>query len=294
MDASQLAATCAFCDSPLELAAAEAEEPVDAVAPFQLTEAQALQRLRDHLGSQWLAPGYVRKLGRPGELKPVLVPFYVYDATARTDFSCQVGCYWYRTETYTTFENGKAVTRTRQVRETEYTPLSGTHGRTWTNHLVSASKGLPETEANQLEPFDVGAALPYDATLVAGLIAERPTVDHGEAEHTARQELAQREQQAIAGGHLPGDTYRNLQSSTRSQIDAVRLVMLPVWIAAFKLPGKGEALRMLVNGQTGEVVGAVPTSWAKVGVLIAVGLFALLGFFLCFSGCGGLVALVEG
>lgn len=284
-----------FCDSPLQAADEQDEPPVDRVAPFQLNEHQALGRLRDHIDAQWFVPDALRRLRRPGELKPVLVPFYVFDATARSRFSCRVGCDWYRTETYTTVDSkGRVTVRTRQVRETEYTYLEGTHGRTWKDHLVSASVGLPEPESNALEPFDVGKALPWDPALVAGLVAERPTIDAASAVGTARQELAQREASAIAAGHLPGDRHRDLRSETQSTIDAVRLILLPVWVAAFHLPGQSEALRMLVNGQTGEVVGQVPRSGWKVAlaVLAAVGVFGL--FLLCAASCSGLTALVEG
>ncbi|MCO4745606.1 MAG: hypothetical protein KC912_12510 [Proteobacteria bacterium] len=289
VDTSKLSATCAFCDSPLEVSTAEEAEPVDAVAPFQLTQEQASQRLRTHLSSQWLAPSALQKLARPGELNAVLVPFYRYDATVRTQFSCSVGCYWYRTETYTTTVNGKTVVRTRQVRETEWSPLSGTHGRTWIDHLVSASKGLPESEANQLEPFDVGAALPFAPSLVAGIIAERPTIGHTEARATANNELSALEKREIAGAHLPGDTHSGLKTSSQVQVDAVRLVLLPVWVAAYPL-GKGKALRLLVNGQTGEVVGKIPRSTTKVVLLVLAIITAIVAVVGGFLVCGGLTS----
>ncbi len=68
----------------------------------------------------------------------------------------------------------------------------------------------------------------------------------------AREELARLEQQVIARTHLPGDTHRDLASSTRAELDEPRLVLLPVWIAV--LAGPAGPIRMLVNGQTGEVV----------------------------------------
>ncbi len=267
VDPSVLSTRCAFCDSALVDTSA-AQEPVDQVAPFELGRDRAAALLRGFLQGRWLAPESVRNASKPDELRSVLVPFWVYDATARTEFSASVGIWWYRTETYTAYENGKTVTRTRQVKETDWHGFSGSHARRWTDHLVSASRGLHEAEANALEPFDLGRALPFAPALAAGQTAEHPTVDRAHAEATARQELAEREAQAIASGHLPGDTHRDLQSQTDVAIERVRLVLLPVWIAAVQ--GPQGPLRLLVNGQTGEVVGDVPTSWAKVGCLVAV------------------------
>ncbi len=259
--------SCAFCDSPL-VDVEEDQEPVDRVAPFDVPRDRAGSLLKGYLQDSWMAPESVRKAARPDELRPVLVPFYAYDAVARTNFSAKVGIYWYRTETYTTTVNGKTVVRTRQVKETDWHSFRGSHARKWFDHLVSASKGLPEAEANELEPFDLGRALPFSPALTAGLEAEYPTIHHDQAKRTAASELADLEKEAIASGHLPGDTHRSLESNTNVNIDVIRLVLLPVWIAAF--PGPDGPIRLLVNGQTGEVVGSVPRSYWKIGCIVFV------------------------
>lgn len=291
LPASVRSTRCAFCDSALVDAALDETEPVDKVVGFSVDKAQAASRLRAFLAAKWFAPESVRRASDPDELHDVLVPFYCFDAVARSSFSARIGVYWYRTETYTVRENGKSVTKTRRVRETEWFPLEGSHGRQWFDHLVSASRGLPEAEANQLEPFDLGAALPYAPALVAGLAAERATVPKREAEATARAELARLEQQVIASGHLPGDTYADLRSSTSSVLDPPELVLLPVWIAVVRGP-KGP-IRLSVNGQTGEVVGQnLPTSWVKVAALVALILFVLGGIAAAVIGFGTIAAAI--
>ncbi len=284
------AATCAFCDSALVDEAAQDLEPVDRVVPFGVPRERAATLLRGFLQGHWFAPEAVRRAARPDELTDVLVPFWVFDAVARTTFLAKVGVHWYRTETYTVRVNGKTQTRTRQVRETEWFPLDGSHVRQWFDHLVSASKGLPEAEANQLEPFDLGASLPYAPALVSGLTAERPTVDREEAGSVARQELARLEQQVIALRHLPGDTSSNLRSETTAALEPARLVLLPVWVAAVK--GPSGPVRLLVNGQSGEVVGQVPRSWWKIGALVVIVLLVVLGVFLAVGGATALLGLV--
>lgn len=266
-------AACAFCDSALVDEGAEAEAPVDRVVPFALSRSQAGDRLAAHLAAHWLAPETLRRAARPDALGQVFVPFYAFDATARTTFDVGIGLYWYRTETYTTTENGKTVTRTRRVRETEWFPFSGSHVRQWFDHLVSASRGLLEHEANALEPFDLGRSVPYAPAHVAGVAAERPTVPHADALGVARQELADLEAAVIAGQHLPGDTHRDLRSETIAEPSAARLVLLPVWIGVVR--GPAGPVRLVVNGQTGEVVGVVPRSTAKIAALVA-GLVGLL------------------
>jgi len=276
LPAGRISDMCSFCESPLVAAEAVAREPVDRVAPFVLTREQASERLRTHLAGRWLAPESVRKGATPEALDAVLVPFWVYQASARSDWSATIGLWWYRTETYTVVVDGKTQTRTRQVKETEWFPTRGSHVATYVDHLVSGSRGLPESEANDLEPFDLGKSRPFDVAMLAGLVAEQPNVDHAQARQTATQELTDLEHQAIRR-FLPGNEHRALENRTTTELSEVELVMLPVWIAAFRHGGK--AWRLLVNGQTGEVVGSAPTDPKKIAGLVLVAL-AVLGVIL--------------
>lgn len=269
-----LADQCSFCETPLVDAAA-AERHIDRVAPFEIERAVASKRLKQFLAGQWMAPEEVRHKVDPAKLNGVLVPFYAYDGTARTRWSAQVGIYWHETQTYTVVVNGKMQVRTRQVRHTEWFPLSGTHAANYSSQLVSASRGLPEGEANELEPFDLGKAVPFAPATVAGWQAERPTVDHAEAHAIAGQEIGRHENSAIAGGFLVGDTRSDVQSQTDLHVDQVEEVLLPVWIATYQHGGK--VFRLLVNGQTGEIVGKAPRSSAKVGCIVLAVVGVVLG-----------------
>jgi len=276
MSEGRLSDNCSFCETPLVRSEAVAAEPIDLVAPFRLNSQQAAGRLQQFLSGKYWAPEAVRNASDPEDLDGVLVPFWCYDAVARSTYDARVGIYWYETKTETVWVNGKRETRTKRVRHTEWHHLSGSHVHVYTNHLVSGSKGLPEEEANELEPFDLGLAQPYDIAMLAGQIAERPTVDHHQAQQTATQELAQLENQNIVN-FLPGDLCRDVTNQTTTEVSDVKLVLLPVWIATYR--HKEKLFRLLVNGQTGEVVGVVPRSNMKIAVAVGCSLmvfFALL------------------
>lgn len=257
---------CAFCESPLVDATARAER-VDLVVPFELDARQAATRLRRYLQDHRWAPEPLRATGAPERLQGVLVPFYAYDGVARSRYNARIGLHWYRTETYTVTVNGRPRTRTRRVQETEWHDTEGFHVGAYARQLVSGSRGLPEAEANQLEPFDLGKARPFAPALTAGWVAELPDIDHARASAVAAEEVAARENKAIAA-FLPGDTHAQVRNATELDIQAVQLVLLPVWIATYRW--QGAVLRMLVNGQTGEVVGRVPRSPWKIGCAVAV------------------------
>jgi hypothetical protein len=285
LPAGQISEKCAFCDTPLVAWSGEGE-PVDLVAPFVLDRAQAMARLKQHLGARFWAPEAVRRLD-PRDLDGVLVPFYCFDATAHSDYSARVGIWWYRTRTYTVVVNGKVQTRTQTVRETEWFPVSGSHVASYQDHLVSGSRGLPEAESNELEPFDLGQARPFDPALLAGWAAELPDVGHEEAQRTATAELRATENRAIAA-FLPGDEKDDVRNDTRLEVGQVRLVLLPVWMAAYQ--HRQKPMRLLVNGQTGEVVGKVPRSWVKITLAVLLALTLIGGAVLC----GGLITVIAG
>lgn len=285
---------CAFCEAPLvrlgEGGPAREAEPIDLVAPFELDQAQAAERLRQYLSRHRWAPEAVRKASRPEELRAVLVPFWVHDAHARSSWSAEVGIHWWETRVRTVWVNGKPTTRVERVRRTEWHDCSGSHVHAYDDQLVSGSTGLSEAEANALEPFDLGRALPFAPALLAGQLAERPSISHEEARDTCAEELAQLENREIRA-FLPGEESRGVRNDTRVEVQAVRLALLPVWIATY--PWKGEVLRLLVNGQTGEVVGRLPRSWAKIGCLILALLGLALAAFLCLGGLASVLAALQ-
>ncbi|MCO4770219.1 MAG: hypothetical protein KDA24_09335 [Deltaproteobacteria bacterium] len=277
---------CVFCESAL-IAGSASTEHADRVAPFLVDRNAAAERLTAHLAGQWLAPKHVRETRSPEKLKGVLVPFWVHDAVARSRWDAMVGVHWYRTETYwvTVTRDGKTTRerRTRVVQETEWFPTEGTHGATYRNHLVSGSQGIPEGEANALEPFDLGGALPYAPELLAGWVAESPTIPRAQAASVARTELQGAEVNAVRA-FLPGDVSRSVDVQSTIDVDPGRLVLLPVWVATYQW--EDEVHRLLVNGQTGELVGAVPKAWAKIALVVVAGLFAaalLVAFILAFA-----------
>ena len=290
MATSAISATCAFCDANL-VEHTVAIEPADRITPFDVPRDRAVRLLKGFLQEHWLAPEGVRQAADPSELRAVFVPFYAYDAVARTEYRCSVGVDWKRTETYTTTENGRQVTRTRVVNETEWFSFQGTHGRTWFGHLVSASRGLPESEANQLEPYDLGRSHPYAPAHHAGMEAEHATIPHDEANKTAHHELSELEKWTIERQFLPGDKVRMLETTSNFDIQAVSLHLLPVWVAAVEGPEFGQ-MRMLVNGQTGEVVADIPRSTVKIVALIVAGsalVFLLIATILCLNGGEGVL-----
>jgi ABC-type multidrug transport system fused ATPase/permease subunit len=256
-------AVCTFCASTLvETPAAEGRP--ERVVPFAFDERELRRRLRRWLHDQLLAPSAIQRAPFD-DVRAVYVPFYAYDSVVRVGFSGQVGVTW---------TTGSGKHRRRHVRWFE--DQRGSYLERVTDQLVSASRGLAEAVANRLEPFDLGAAVPWDPVLAPLVDLEEPSVPPTRAREIAQAELSQR---GVAGVDrlVRGFATGGLTRSADLALEPTGLVVLPVWVV--RLTTRAGPRTVYVNGQTGEVVADLPTSWVKVlgSMLGATGVMVVLG-----------------
>lgn len=281
-DPDQRSYICPFCDSTyvVELPASQTgRQQPEFVIGFAITLEEAQEKFRAWLGgNDWYRPGDLKTSAVLDKMKGVYLPFWSFSMRADSTWQASIGEYWYCTETYTTTDaKGNSVTRTRQVRETEWYPLAGKHHRYYSGYLVSGSKGLPQDQALRVQPYQLPALKRYEPWYLAGWYAEEYSVPREEALAISQQEFYRREQANIAA-FLPGDTHRSLSvSTTFNQVNS-DLCLLPMFIASYRYRGK--IYRFLLNGQTGRMAGDKPVSWQRIVILVAVMIAVLVAVFL--------------
>ena len=270
VDLGQRSYTCAFCDSNyvVELPPDQTgRQKPEFVIGFAVTREDAMDRFRNWLRqSNWFRPGDLKSAKIAGKLAGVYLPFWSFSMLAESRWNANIGEHWYRTETYTTRQNGKTVTKTRRVQETEWWALAGRHHEYYSFFLVSGSQTLDQAWANQIKPFHLAALKRYEPRYLAGWANQEYSVDREEAERICRDEFARREQQNVAD-FLPGDTHRNLQVETQFSDVNSDLILLPVYLLSYRYRGK--LYQFLLNGQTGKAIGKKPVSWWRIGGTIA-------------------------
>lgn len=274
VEPDQRSYVCAFCDSAYVVEfspAATGRQTPEFVIGFAVSKDDAHQKFQQWLKSSgWFCPGDLHRTAVVDRLRGVYVPFWTFSMLAKSSWGAQIGEYWYRTETYTqTDAQGKVTTHTRQVRETEWWNLAGRHHRYYSGYLVSGSRGLPQTEALQIGPYNLPALRRYAPYFLAGWACEEYSVAPTEALAQCQQEFYRREQSEVAA-FLPGDTHSGLRVTTEFGQVTSDLCLLPVHVLTYRYGGK--LFRFLVNGQTGRVTGARPVSWPR--ILLAVGVVA--------------------
>ena len=275
---------CPYCAAPSVVERPPApERPLPTFAlGFVQTPDKARELARQNLlrRSFW-APSSVRNASVE-ELRGIYVPSWLYSALAESQYSAEIGENYTETQTYTTTENGRTVTKTRQVTKTEWRSLQGRHTEYVPDVFVSASSGLPNEELEGIEPFDLRALRRYHDALVAGWIAEEPSLPQQQCLSQARAEVESLLKKRLAS-FMPGDSHRGLSFSTRFSNEALVVCLVPVWVLALRHDAKKPPLRFLVNGQTGKVYGRIPVSWVKVLFAVLLGLLLAGGLYLLFS-----------
>lgn len=288
VDPDQRSYVCPFCDSSyvVEFSPDQSgRQRPEFVIGFAVTKEDAQQKFREWLAaSGWHRPGDLQRAAVVDRLRGVYLPFWTFSMLAQSAWGARIGEHWYRTETYTeTDAQGRTTTKTRQVQETEWWDLAGRHHRYYSGYLVSGSRGLPQTEALEIGPFNLPALRRYAAHYLAGWACEEYSVPPQEAFERCQQEFYRREQANVAA-FLPGDTHSNLQVTTEFSQITSDLCLLPVHVLTYRYGGK--VYRFLVNGQTGRVTGERPISWLR--ILLAIGAVALAVLLVI-----GVVALVQ-
>jgi hypothetical protein len=261
---------CPFCDSsyvteiPIERSGRQRPE---FVIGFSVTADQAREKFFEWLKqNSWFRPGDLATKAVSDKQKGVYLPFWHFSMEAESSWSARIGEYWYRTETYTTTDSkGKTVTRTRQVRETEWFPLSGEFQRYYHGYLVPATRGISHAESDAIQPFQLSTLARYRPYFLAGWMAEEYSVSMDEAIEQTKQEFRRRQEVAI-GNFLPGDTYAQLAVTTRLEVNGSDLILLPVHVLSYRY--RDRLFRFLVNGQTGKVVGEKPLSKKRIAALV--------------------------
>lgn len=256
---TEKAGKCAYCGSTRVLEGEADPNRIlpDSCIPFAVDRPQAEDLFRKWIRSLWFRPNALRNQTALAEMRGVMVPYWTFDARADSSWTAMAGYHY-----YVTVGTGK---HRRTVRQTRWTPASGSRRDGYDDLLVLASRGLEPGLIAEIEPFDTKRLVPFRPEYLAGWAAESYAVDVAEAWKQGQARILA-DQVSRCARDVPGDTHMNLNVNTTLSGQRYRHCLLPVWVAAYIFRGK--TWRFLVNGQTGEVRGRAPLSWVKIALLV--------------------------
>jgi DNA-directed RNA polymerase subunit RPC12/RpoP len=269
------AGMCPFCGDNLVLTRSSSTQLVPkALLPFHVNQKQAFESFRHWISGLWFAPSDLKQYAQSeGKLIGVYVPYWTYDSDTTSFYRGQRGDDYHETETYTAYENGKAVTRTRQVTRTRWLSVSGTLWNSFDDILVLASKSLPRKQADRLEPWDLSKLVPYAEEYLSGFRAESYQIKLDEGFEIAKGIMDAIIREAICRD-IGGDHQRIESVKTGYGKITFKHILLPVWLSAYRYMDK--AFRILINARTGEVQGERPYSKWKIAAAVAAALLIIV------------------
>jgi DNA-directed RNA polymerase subunit RPC12/RpoP len=261
------AGRCAFCGTAI-VAGSRSVRTIrpKALLPFRITRDDAVERFRAWIRSRWLAPGDLRRWANQADtLVGVYLPHWTFDAATVTSYVGQRG------NDYTvTVGSGK---RRRTEVRTRWSPAWGQVPLDFNDLLVPAGGSLPAGLAEELEPWDLAAVVPYADGYLSGFRAESYRVGLKEAFVRAEETMRDRIRAAVCRD-IGGDRQQIWRMETRKEGLTFKHLLLPVWTCSYRY--RQRVFPFLVNARTGEVQGKRPWSVWKVALVVLAALAAAI------------------
>ncbi|HEY0008065.1 MAG TPA: hypothetical protein VGB55_05030, partial [Tepidisphaeraceae bacterium] len=228
----QAAGKCPFCGaSVVATMASKKQIKPKSLLPFAIERQRAQQQFGGWLGSLWLAPNGLKRYAEAGSLNGIYLPAWTFDAQSVTPYTGQRGDYYYVTQTYSTIENGRSVTRTRQVRKTRWRSAWGTVHNSFDDVLVLADKALPGDLRDKLRDWDLPALVPYQDAFLSGFVAETYQVELAEGFGHAQQIMVSVIQSTIRQD-IGGDEQHIESMHPQFSNITFKHILVPVWLSA--------------------------------------------------------------
>lgn len=281
----EMTSDCPYCGAQsIVFSGREEEYEIDYIIPFKVTYNNAINIIRSEFDTYKYTPKKVKDF-QIENVRPLYIPYYLYDVTIDTR---QV------IEGVKHSENQEAVScRFEYIREIkmDYKEIE-----------IDMVSKLPKDLALGLGPWDMNEREEFNPAYIAGLYASAVDVD----EEIGAMEGVRRAKTFINNKIMrtcKGTENKVIEAKYDHEVTGKKAILLPVWF--FTSSYKGQKYSVVINGQTGKIISAVPY-FKPVFVGMAAGISALAaviigawsalgcGWFLLEPGSGFLVFLGLG
>lgn len=273
-DQSTAATACPYCGNPAIVPGqfSGALRP-DSILPFRLSKDDAVQALRAHYKGKPFLPRSFTSANHIEQIQGVYVPFWLFDGGAE-------GAASYRASNTNVYETGDY-----EITETRHYHVVRAGSLAFEKIPVDASSKMPDDHMDSIEPFDYAQLRPFSTAYLPGYLADKydVTIDDSRdrADTRCSETLAQALRDTITG-YGACVTEREDIALRRGK---VHYALLPVWMLSTKW--RGQDFLFAMNGQTGKLVGDLPTDrgrfwgmFAAIAAPLTVALTAILQFLL--------------
>ncbi|MBQ4069549.1 MAG: hypothetical protein IJC76_09885 [Lachnospiraceae bacterium] len=243
----EAATFCAYCGQPTIIfnRVASQKKP-EFIIPFSITREQAEEAIRNHLRRGFFVDGGVKNF-QTERICGIYVPFWLYDVF------------------YSSNQVLRGTIKHGKYRQTHY--YRRISECTFNKVTVDASRRLQDESSQRLEPFDTTALKPFEAGYLSGFYADCYDSTSQDKKFFAVYKVKELFNQEVIKS-VPADNVKITQDNPTHEILSETYAMLPVWFLSFIHEDKGYTI--MVNGQTGKTVGAVPYVKFKIKAAIMI------------------------
>ncbi len=242
---SQIALTCPYCGNNIVLTEkVSGKLRPNGVLPFKIVPKDLPDAMKRFYRGKVLLPKNFFSESTMGHVTGVYVPFWTFSGGVN-------GTMQYVGDTVT-----NSVVGNYRITETKEYAIDRDVSVSFDNVPVDASGRIEDKLMDSLEPFDMKEMKPFDMRYLAGFTADRFDVAKNDIAKRARDRMTSSVSN-IAKAQVGGYTnVRSLGGRLNFNIDA-KYLLFPVYL--FDITHENKAYHFAVNGQTGKVVGEIPT-----------------------------------
>ena len=224
---------CPYCETAYAIERTETRELIEptGVIPFAVTLDDALR-----IELKWFRDAGYELRGNPVSPTGVYLPAWTFDVGGDIAWTCLV--------------EEQQFDGMRMRSQTVWRKRTGTRVVYENDLLVCASHTLDATLLQEVSAMPAKQIAPYDARFLADFPAETYQINVGDASLVARSRVFNQMRGEIVAGIF--ETYKDLTLSTAHlTINSYKLILVPLWIAHYKLQGK--QYTVIINGNTGNL-----------------------------------------
>ncbi len=243
---------CAYCgQATIVFDRVSHELKPELIIPFKVQKDQAINAIRERFATGRFVPNEVKNFDVE-RVCGIYIPYWLFDTY-----------YYDRQIIKATIRNNDKSQTVHYYREAECN---------FNNLTLDASRNLNDDSSQRLEPYNMQELRSFDVGYMSGYYADRYDMKNTDLRNLAysrTKELFDTEVLSTCSGS--GKTI--VSNAPKMSINKETYAMLPAWFMTFRY--NNQPYTMLINGQTGKLVGAVPFESRKAWKS------GILTFFIC-------------
>lgn len=238
---------CAHCGQPTVVFNRVSKElKPDFCIPFGITGEQAVKLIRQKLSKGRFVPDEIQNV-TVDKLRGIYIPFWLYDIKIRAKANING-----------TRGSGKTQRKVYYYRDAE---------AIYKRIPCDGSAKLSDELSQRLEPYDMDGLRRFEPNYLSGFYADRFDVTEKESRAIAAERAIKFLEDDILESVGPCDNKNFEDKNVKYDFLEHSYALFPAWFMTFWY--QNELYTILLNGQTGKVVGNVPISKKKVLKLVS-------------------------